>query len=102
MLGCCFGKRAWLGLGLLAAGLLIASPHLGWVALPVLAGLACPLSMLLMARGMRRAAATGAGGAQAAGGGAAADRAAEITRLRREIGQLAAEVGEASMATRGD
>ncbi len=58
MMKCCFDKRVWAGLGVLAVVLLVADPHAGWVALPVLAGLACPLSMLLMMRGMRG----GAGG----------------------------------------
>src|SRR6266576_1408972 len=40
MLNCCFDKRVWAGLG--------------WTALPVLAGLACPMSMLFMMRGMAR------------------------------------------------
>ncbi len=82
MLKCCFDKRVWIGFGMLAAGLLLANPRLGWAALPVLAGLACPVSMLVMMRGMRRdtgcAAATG--GEQAAG-----DRAAQIAPLREEI-----------------
>jgi uncharacterized SAM-binding protein YcdF (DUF218 family) len=81
MMKCCFDKRVWAGLGVLAVVLLVADPHAGWAALPVLAGLACPLSMLFMMRGMR-------GGAE---GSAAGDRAAEIARLRREIGQLRAD-----------
>jgi len=38
MMKCCFGKRAWIGLGVLAAGLLIAHPHADGVAL----SRACP------------------------------------------------------------
>jgi hypothetical protein len=94
MTRCCFDKRIWIGLGVLAAGLLIADPRLGWVALPVLAGLACPLSMLLAMRGMRRGTGVAAAGAgQAAAGAAAGGRAAEIARLRREIGLLKAQAG---------
>lgn len=90
MVKCCFDKRVWAGLGGLAVVLLVADPHAGWVALPVLAGPACPLSMLLMMRGMRGGAGgTATGPAPAAP--AAADRAAEIARLRREISQLRAE-----------
>lgn len=40
MTRCCFDKRVWIGLGVLAVGLLIIDPHAGWAALPVLAGLA--------------------------------------------------------------
>jgi len=85
---CCFDKRVWVGLGVLAVVLLVADPHAGWAALPVLAGLACPLSMLFMMRGMRGGA---EGSAAEPGASAASDRAAEIARLRREIGQLRAD-----------
>ena len=30
MMKCCFGQRAWIGFGVLAAGLLIADPQAGW------------------------------------------------------------------------
>lgn len=90
MMKCCFDKRVWAGLGGLAVFLLVADPHAGRVALPVLAGLACPLSMLLMMRGMRGGAGRAATG-PAPAAPAAADRAAEIARLRREISQLRAE-----------
>jgi hypothetical protein len=87
MMKCCFDKRVWAGAGVLAVVLLVADPHAGWAALPVLAGLACPLSMLFMMRGMRG----GAGGSAAApGASAASDRAAEIARLRCDISQLRA------------
>ncbi len=93
MLRCCFDKRVWIGLGVLAAGLLIVDPRAGWVALPVLAGLACPLSMLLMIRVMRPG--TGSVAADPAGEpGTGVDRAAEIARLRREIRQLRAQAGD--------
>ncbi len=99
---CCFDKRVWIGLGVLAAGLLVVDPRAGWVALPVLAGLACPVSMLFMMRGMRHP----AGSAMAAPGGeqtaagrlAEGDRAAEIARLHREIGQLKAQAGDLTPA----
>jgi hypothetical protein len=81
MLRCCFDKRVWAGLGVLAAMLLLADPRLGWTALPVLAGLACPVSMLVMMRGMARGR-TGASEPPDQG------RAAELARLRREIEQL--------------
>ncbi len=100
---CCFDKRVWIGLGVLAAGLLVLDPHAGWAALPVLAGLACPVSMLFMMRGMRQ----GTGSGMAAPGGEPAvgdstekgDRAAEIARLRREIQQLKAQASDVTRVT---
>ena len=107
MMRCCFDKRVWIGLGVLAAGLLVADPRAGWVALPVLVGLACPVSMLVMMRGMRRG--TGAtipgapGGEQdATGSGAPGDRAGEIARLRREIELLKAHATDPPAAAAGE
>lgn len=90
MMKCCFDKRACIGLGVLAVALLVIDPHVGWLALPVLAGLACPVSMLFMMRGMR----AGSEGSGAAPAPAAGDRAAEIDLLRQEIRQLRAEAGD--------
>src|SRR5487761_1341521 len=103
MMRCCFDKRVWIGLGVLAIGLLVVDPRAGWVALPVLAGLACPGSMLFMMRGMRRGTGLAApGGEQAAGAGRTeSDRAAEIARLRREIRQLKEHAGDVTLATAG-
>jgi hypothetical protein len=98
---CCFDKRVWIGLGALAVGLLIADPRAGWVALPVLAGLACPLSILFMMRGMRRGTgvtAPGAPGGERAAGSAAADRATEIARLRSEIELLKGQAAATTLA----
>jgi hypothetical protein len=99
---CCFDKRVWIGLGALAVGLLIADPRAGWVALPVLAGLACPLSILFMMRGMRRGTgvtAPGAPGGERAAGSAAADRATEIARLRSEPSPRTRCAGSSCSAT---
>jgi hypothetical protein len=83
---CCFDKRAWIGAGVLAAILLLTHPRLGWAALPVLAGLACPVSMVLMMRRMNNGSACQATQADAG-------RAAEIARLRQEIDQLRRDSG---------
>jgi hypothetical protein len=86
VLKCCFDKRVWAGLGVLAVALLLADPRLGWAALPVLAGIACPVSMLFMMRGMGQ----GSADAQPAPEDPPADagRAAGIARLRHQIEQL--------------
>jgi hypothetical protein len=101
---CCFDKRVWIGLGVLAAGLLLVDPRAGWIALPVLAGLACPVSMLFMMRGMRQDAGsdmTAPGGQPAVGNGTAAgDRAEQIARLRREVHQLRSQAGDATLLQR--
>lgn len=105
MMRCCFDKRVWIGFGALAAGLLIANPRAGWAALPVLAALACPVSMLFM-RCMRQGTGTAMadpGDERIAGaGGAQGDLAAEIARLRREIRQLKTHAGGSASAAAGD
>lgn len=91
MMRCCFDKRVWAGLGVLAAVLLLADPRRGWAALPVLAGLACPVSMLFMMRGRGRNPAAAQPLPQDQQDQQAQEaRAAEIARLRREIEQLKA------------
>jgi len=44
--------RVLVAIAAVAVGVLVLAPGLFWTALPVLAVLACPLSMLLMMRGM--------------------------------------------------
>ena len=91
MLKCCFDRRVWAGLAVLATVLLLTDPRLGWAALPVLAGLVCPMSMLFMMRGMARDRACAARPQDAQQPGPPSPdtaRAAEIARLRREIEQL--------------
>jgi len=105
MMRCCFDKRVWTGLGLLAVGLLVADPRAGWAALPLLASLACPVSMLFMIRRVRRGAGpamAGPGGELAGGArGTEGDRTARIARLRGEIRQLKAHPGDVALAGRG-
>jgi len=59
-------------------------------ALPVLAGLACPVSMLFMMPGMR----AGSAGSGPTPAPAAGDRTAEIASLRQEVRQFRAEAGD--------
>jgi hypothetical protein len=104
MMRCCFDKRVWIGFGVLAAGLLVADPRADRVAVPVLGGLACPVSMLFMMRSMRH----GTGPAPSATGEPATgdrtaqgDRAAQIARLRDEIRQLKEHAGYGTIAAAG-
>jgi len=48
----CFDRRVLIGLGVVAAGVLLLRPSAFATALPVLVLAICPLSMLLMLRGM--------------------------------------------------
>lgn len=86
----CFNRKVLLGLGAVSLGMLAFAPQLFSRALPLLLVAACPLSMLLMMRGMS------GGGASCQSGKAEADRVAgdehiEIARLRAEIERLRAE-----------
>ena len=86
MMKCCFDKRVWIGIRVLAVGPLVIDPHAGRVGLRMQAGLACPLSMLVMTRGMRQdAPSAGEPGGRCQ---ASIGRAADITRLRREVEPL--------------
>ena len=98
MMRCCFDKRVWIGLGALAAGLLIAGPPAGLAALPVIIGLACPVSMLVMIRSMRQGTGSARSGGQAAAGPAEGGRAAGIARLRHDISELKAHTGNIPLA----
>ena len=48
----CLDRKVVTGLAVVGVGVWIVAPNLVWAALPVLILLACPLSMLLMMRGM--------------------------------------------------
>lgn len=85
---CCFNRKVLMGLGALALGVLVVAPQLFFRVLPLLFVAACPLSMLLMMRGM-----SGNGG-QCSNGRASqpgAGHDAEIARLRSEIERLRRE-----------
>jgi hypothetical protein len=82
----CFDKRILLGFGLVTVGLLIVAPGMLGAALPVMLMAACPLSMLVMMRGM------GGGHAQASRADSYIEaRDAELVRLRGEIELLKRE-----------
>ncbi len=51
----CLNWKVVAGLAVLGLGIWVVAPNLVWAAVPVLVVLACPLSMLLMMRGMGRA-----------------------------------------------
>lgn len=53
-MGMCFNKRVFIGLGVVALGVLAVSPSLLWSLAPLLILAACPLSMVLMMRAMNR------------------------------------------------
>lgn len=50
---CCFNWRVWAGAGVVALVVLAVAPGAAAAVVPLALGLACPLSMLLMMRGMR-------------------------------------------------
>lgn len=51
--GMCFNWKVLAGLGAAGLGVFIVAPSLAWTALPLLLLAACPISMLLMMRGMQ-------------------------------------------------
>lgn len=81
---CCLNPRVIASLGLIAVGVLVFSPHAFAVALPVLLGLICPLSMIAMAVMMAR----GARSSTDEQAPATEDRREEMARLRAEIDEL--------------
>lgn len=102
----CFNKKVIAGLGVAAAALLLLKPSLFGAALPLLLLLACPLSMVLMMRGMsgmsgnRSQCKTGDQSTAketdetrrgAAVSASTEDHSAEIVRLRAELDQLQAQ-----------
>jgi hypothetical protein len=82
-LSCCFDKRVLLGLGVALAAAFVVAPHLAVAALPVLVALVCPLSMLLMMRGMNRSGGHASGPVDSGSGSGD-----ELARLREEADRL--------------
>jgi hypothetical protein len=83
-----------MGLGAIAGVLLVVAPGAIWAALPLLLLAICPLSMVLLMRGMNRA----SGGSASPSTPAVAsppstmrDTEAELAKLRAEVDQLKAE-----------
>jgi uncharacterized protein YdbL (DUF1318 family) len=95
----CFDRRVLIGLGVVVAGVLLVRPSWFAIALPVLVLAMCPLSMLLMMRGMERRdtpaqtdTTAGRTGEQHKAMLGRAYRDAEVGRLREEINILRAEL----------
>ncbi len=80
----CYDKRVLVGLAALAVVGIVLAPSSAWTLLPVLALLACPLSMLVMTRSMRNGSQCGRQASAAPGSGTEG----EIRRLRAELDDL--------------
>ena len=93
----CFNKRVIGGLAVVALGVLAFAPQLLGRVVPLLFLLACPLSMILMMRGMsggQRSCSTGRGTGTSTGAeteAASTPLDAEVRELREEINRLRAE-----------
>ena len=94
----CINKKVVVGLAAVAGGILLFAPRAFGAALPLLFLLVCPLSMVLMMRGMaggRSCGASDSAPTSAEGISASATPAgddAELIRLRAEVDQLHAEI----------
>lgn len=106
---CCFNWKVYAGLGAVALGVLALAPGQFWGVLPLLIVAACPISMLLMMRGMQggqcatQPATEGATVTQAAP--ASVGREAQLAELRERLtavqarrDELAAEVARLETA----
>jgi hypothetical protein len=92
-MGTCLNRNVLIGLGVVAGGVLILAPQAFLATVPLLLVLACPLSMILMMRGMEasRSAETEPPD-DTTTPARTDDQASETTRLRAEIDQLRAEL----------
>lgn len=103
-MGMCFNRKVLIGLGGVAAIVLIVAPQAFLAALPVLFLLACPLSMVFMMRAMRGNQSSNAGTGNAGRSSASSSttttegQSAEITRLRAEVDQLRAGLRDRQQA----
>ncbi|WP_131766982.1 DUF2933 domain-containing protein [Candidatus Protofrankia californiensis] len=85
----CFNKKVLIGLAVAAGVVLLAAPRTFWSAVPLLAVLACPLSMLLMMR-RSRGGIQGEQSNSCATPGRVAEQYEELRRLREEVAILKA------------
>ncbi|MFB8128721.1 DUF2933 domain-containing protein [Streptomyces mirabilis] len=95
----CLNKKVLIGLGAVAAGMLIFKPSLFLAALPVLVLAICPLSMVFMMRGMNNG--QGQSGAPCGMGGKAktgSTSTASEPELAEQIGALQAELRDLKAA----
>ena len=86
----CWNRKIVVGLAVAALAVLLFTPSAFSRALPVLVAAACPLGMLLMARGAAGAACRRKDDVGDPAAGSTSDSAAEIARLRNEVEQLRA------------
>lgn len=95
----CDDKRVLVALAALVVVSIVLAPSSAWTLLPVLALLACPLSMLVMMRSMRDGSQFGRPASAAPGSGAES----EFQRLRVEFDDLSGrrDVGPGAVAGSG-
>lgn len=97
----CFDKRVLIGLGVVAAGVLVFAPTYFWTNLPILALLACPLSMLFMMRRMGGQKGGQCSTTSARGEQAGQEGGAELLRLQDEINTLKGQLHNRRQASDG-
>ena len=94
----CLNRKVLIGFAVVAAGVLAVAPGSFVAVLPLLVLAVCPLSMVLMMRGMNRGNGCETSSVSTASG--AIDTDAELTRLRAEIDQLKAEQAQRDRSAR--
>ena len=94
----CFNRNVLIGLGVVALGVLALRPEAIGAALPVLVLLACPLSMVVMMRTMNHSNASR--GTTESAEPVTGD--SEVARLRAEVDQLRAALGDKNDRTVAD
>ena len=88
----CINRNVLIGLAIVAGGVLLIAPGAFASVLPLLVVAICPLSMVLMMRGMNRDKSCQTNSASTPSTvSTASDTDAELIRLRAEIDQLKAE-----------